>query len=143
MKKALIFLLVSVGFCNCNKRKETLDFVALNKAEFNTKPFEFFKGTIADSLRRSHDSCILNRQSLQTVSTLDDLGVTLNQLTPNFNIISKPCYEKRDLHFPLKSLLGIEKMIKKLFCYSFPCRHVISFFMGYCSYKKSRSGFWK
>ena len=128
MKKALIFLLVSVSFCNCSEKKETIVFETLHKAAFNSKPFDIPKDQIPESLKRAHDSCmgfsfdanalllpgrdsvfigtIVNRQTLKHVSTLNDLGLTMNQMISDLNIISKPCYEKRDLHFPLKLMLG-------------------------------------
>ena len=128
MKKAIIFLLVSVSLCNCSEKKETIVFETLPKAAFNSKPFDIPKDQIPESLKRAHDSCmgfsfdanalllpgrdsvfigsIVNRQTLKHVSTLNDLGLTMNQMISDLNIISKPCYEKRELHFPLKLMLG-------------------------------------
>lgn len=128
MKKAIIFLLVSVSLCNCREKKETIVFETLHKAEFNSKPFDIPKDQIPESVKRAHDSCmgfsfegnaifvqtrdsffignIVNRQSLKIVNTLNDLGVTMPQLISNFNIVSQPCYEKRDLQLPLKLILG-------------------------------------
>ncbi len=128
MKKNLFFLLVLVCFCNCNEKKETVDFEPLKKEQFNANPFEIPKDQVPELLKHAHDSCmgfsfdanalfirrrdslfignIVNRQSLKTVNTIKDLGVTLPELMSNFNIIAKPCYEKKDFHFPLQSLLG-------------------------------------
>lgn len=127
MKKAIIFLLVSVCFCNCRQKKETIDFVTLKESEFNSKPFQF-SNNVPASLKQAHDSCmgfsfdanavfletrdryfigsIVNRKSLKIVNTLSDLGLTMPQLISNFNIIARACYEKSDLHFPLKLILG-------------------------------------
>jgi hypothetical protein len=127
MKKVIIFLLVSVCFCNCSGEKETIDFITLNETEFNAKPFELPDG-IPDSLKRAHDSCmgftfdvnaifyqtkdtffigsIINKQSLMIVNTVNDLGLTQAQLISKFNVLTNPCYEKRVLQFPLKSILG-------------------------------------
>ncbi len=128
MKKIIIFLLISVCFCNCSRKKEAIDFITLNETEFNAKPFDFPHGRIPDSLKQVHDSCmgfsfdanamliqpkdtffigsIVKRQSLKIVSVLNDLGLTQAQLISRFNVITNPCYEKRVLHFPLRSILG-------------------------------------
>ena len=128
MKCAIIFLLVSVCFCNCGEKKETIDFVTLKETEFNAKPFALPFGNIRDSLKQVHDSCmgfsfnanaflaptrdtffignVVNRQSLKVVNTLRDLGLTRNQLFSNFNMLTNPCYAKRVLHLPLKLMLG-------------------------------------
>jgi hypothetical protein len=128
MKKLIIFVFVSVCFCSCSQKKKAIDFVTLKETEFNAKPFEIPNGKVWDSLKHVHDSCmsfsfdanalllqrknslfigsILNRQSLKTVNALSDLGFPQEQLISNFNMISKPCYEKRVLHLPLKLMLG-------------------------------------
>ena len=129
MKKAIIFLLVSVCFFNCSKKKETIGFIPLHATEFNAKLFALpISSTVADSLKQAHDNCmgfsfdanaffmqtkdsfpigsIVNRQSLKILNSLGDLGLTREQEAANFNILSNPCYEKRVLHFPLKSILG-------------------------------------
>ena len=128
MKKAILFLLVSFCFYNCAEKKKSLHFETLSKAAFNSTPFEMPQDQVPASLKRSHDSCmgftfdanaifaktkeryfigtIVNRQSLKTVNTLNDLGITMSELISDFNIISKPCYEKRDLQLPLKLILG-------------------------------------
>jgi len=49
---------------------------------------------------------VVNRQSLQIVSTLNDFGLTQKQLFSQFNIIGEPCYEKRVLRFPPGFTLG-------------------------------------
>lgn len=128
MKKAIIFLLSSIFFCNCNEDKETVDFISLPQTKLSAKSFKLPDGKMLDSLKRSHDSCmgfsfdvnamligtgdkfaigsIVNRQSLQVVNTVSDLGLGQSRLTSNFNVITNPCYEKRTLQFPLRSLLG-------------------------------------
>ena len=127
MKKAIAFLLVSVCFCNCSEKKETIDFMTLDAVEFHAKQFEILNVEMLDSLKRVHDSCmgfsfkanafligrvdfligsIVNKQSLKTVSTIADLGLTNNELISEFNIISRPCYDKRILHVPVKTMLG-------------------------------------
>ncbi len=129
MKKAIIFLLVSVCFCNCSKKKETIGFIPLHATEFNSKSFALpISNDMVDSLKQAHDNCmgfsfdanafflqtkdtfsigsIVNRQSLKILNRLDDLGLTRDQESANFNILSNPCYEKRVLHFPLKSIIG-------------------------------------
>jgi hypothetical protein len=135
MKKAIISLLVSICCYNCSDKKQTLDFVTLNKTEFNAKAF--FKipdNKITDSLKKAHDSCmgfsfdanvvlietknnffvgaIVNKQSLKTVNTISDLGITQDQLMSHFNVLTNPCYEKRVLHLPLKLLLGENFMLQ-------------------------------
>jgi hypothetical protein len=128
MKKVIFLLIVAICFCNCKQKKKGIEFEALNKAAFNAKPFQIPTDQMPESLKRTHDSCmgfsfdanaifvqtldryfigsIVNRQSLKTVNTLNDLGLTLPQLISNFNIISKPCFEKKNLAFPLKLILG-------------------------------------
>ena len=128
MKKAILFLFLSVCFCNCSEKKESINFETLNETEFNARPFEVPRGMITDSIKQAHDSCmgfsfdanailaqtrdsffigsIINRQSLKIVTTIGDLGLTRAQLFSSFNILTNPCYEKRVLHFPLKSVLG-------------------------------------
>lgn len=128
MKQSVIFLLVFLCFCNCSSKKQTLEFTTLDTAQFNSSPFKAYNGKMVDSLKQAHDSCmgfsfdfnaffgekrdsfffgsIVNRQSLKVVNTISDLGVSMPQLISDFNIISKPCYEKRALQFPLKLLLG-------------------------------------
>jgi hypothetical protein len=127
MKKTIAFLLVSICFCNCGEKKEAIDFITLNGVEFNAKPFEMPDVKVMDSLKRAHDSCmgfsfnanaflvgrvdfligsIVNKQSLKMVGTIADLGLTDKELISKLNIISKPCYEKRILHVPLKTMLG-------------------------------------
>src|SRR4051794_29736684 len=107
MKKAIIFLLVSICCYSCSEKKQTLEFVTLNKSEFNAKAlFEIPEDKITDSLKQAHDSCmgfsfdanvmlidtkynffpgtIVNRQSLKTVNTIIDLGLAQNELMSRF-----------------------------------------------------------
>lgn len=134
MKKIITFLLIAVCFCNCSEKKETIDFATLNKSEFNVKPFERPSDQIPDSLQKAHDNCmgfsfdanaflvvkkdmfgigtIVNRQSLKILNTVNDLGLTVAQTVADFNIIANPCYEKRVMHFPLRSILGEEFIVK-------------------------------
>lgn len=134
MKKIAISLLILICFCKCSEKKETIDFIALKESEFNAKPFELLYGKIPDSAKQAHDSCmgfsfnanviltktkdtffigsIVNRQSLKILNTLKDLGLTRTQLISEFNVIAEPCYEKRVLHFPLRSILGENFMLQ-------------------------------
>jgi len=134
MKKATISLFIAICFCNCSEKIKTVSFTPLNQAEFNAKAFEVPGGNISDSLKRAHDSCmgfsfdanaflagrkdsffigtILNRQSLMIVNTINNLGLTQEQLFSRFNVITNPCYEKRILHFPLKSVLGENSVLR-------------------------------
>ncbi len=60
MKKAIIFLFVSVCFCNCSKKKETISFVPLHATEFNAKSFALpISNEIVDSLKQAHDNCMV------------------------------------------------------------------------------------
>ncbi len=129
MKKIAIFLLLSFCFCHCSEKKQTLDFVTLKKNQFTATPFELPGGGIPDPLlQRAHDSCmgfafdmnalfiqtrdtfsigsIVNRRSLKVLNTLTDLGLTQQQIASRFMVITNPCYEKKVLQFPLRSLLG-------------------------------------
>jgi hypothetical protein len=128
MKRFIIFLIISACFCTCTGKKETVDFVNLNPNEFDAKSFKLPEGQMIDSIKHLHDSCmgisfnanavlagakdsffigsILNKKSMQVVGTLNDLGLTQDEITSRFNIITNPCYEKKALHFPLKSILG-------------------------------------
>ena len=128
MKKSILCLLITGCFCHCSSNKKTIDFLTLSPTELNTKLLALPKGSIPDSLKRAHDSCmgfyfdvnallintrdkfgigsIVNRQSLQVINTLSDLGLNHTQMVSNFNVLTNPCYEKRTLHIPLKSLLG-------------------------------------
>jgi hypothetical protein len=128
MKKLITSLLAAVCVCSCSQKKKAIDFVTLKETEFNAKPFEIPNVRMWDSLKHVHDSCmsftfdanvlllqrkynlfvgsIVNRQSLKIVNTLSDLDFPQEKLVSNFNMISKPCYEKRVLHLPLKLMLG-------------------------------------
>jgi len=127
MKKAIGFLVVLICFCNCSQKKETIEFITLNETQFNAKQFEMLNVEMMDSLKRVHDSCmgfsfnanaflvgrvgfsigsIVNKQSLKVVGTIADLGLTNIELISRFNVISKPCYDKRILHIPLKTMFG-------------------------------------
>ena len=128
MKKIVLSLLILICFCNCNEKKETIDFVSLNETEFNSESFSFPHSKMTDSIKHVHDSCmgfsfdanailvrtkdtffigsIVNRSSLKIINTINDLGLTRDQLIPEFNALANPCYEKRALHVPLKSVLG-------------------------------------
>ena len=135
MRKTITFLLIVVCFYSCSEKKETIDFTTLTKTEFNVKPFELPNYIASDSLKQAHDNCmgfsfdanalfvqtkdtfrigtIVNRQSLKILNTVNDLGLTRAQTVADFNIIANPCYEKRVLNFPLRSILG-EKFILQL-----------------------------
>ena len=127
MKPTTILLLLLLCFSRCNEEKETITFTTLSQTEFNSTPFQFPEG-IPDSLKQAHDSCmgfsfdvnalfiqtrdtfgigsIVNRHSLKLVNGLHSLTVNPAQIASRSTIISNPCYEKRILHFPLKTLLG-------------------------------------
>jgi hypothetical protein len=49
---------------------------------------------------------VVNRQSLAVIRRSNELGLTQKQLISQFNVISEPCYEKKVLNFPLRSILG-------------------------------------
>lgn len=128
MKKLISLLFISVCFCNCSEKKEIIDFVTLNETEFNAKPFQLPHGKVFEQAKRSHDSCmgftfdanamliqkkdtlfigsIIEKQSLKIVDSLHALGLTEDQLISEFNVLTNPCYEKKVLHLPLKTLLG-------------------------------------
>src|SRR5690349_8171399 len=111
MKKAISFLLISVCFWNCKEKKARIEFTTLDKASFNAHPFDIPKDQLPQTLKQAHDSCmgfsfagnaifvgtkdryfvgnIVNKRSLQNVKSVNDLGLSLNQLIANFNIISK------------------------------------------------------
>jgi hypothetical protein len=128
MKRLLIFLIILTCFCTCTQKKETVHFVNLDKAEFDAKQFKLPDGKMIDSAKHLHDSCmgisfdanallvgaqdsffigsILNKKSMQVVGTLNDLGLTQNEMVSQFNMVTNPCYEKKVFHFPLKSIAG-------------------------------------
>jgi len=128
MKKIMIAFIVAVCFCQCREKKEKLGFILLTAGEFNSKPFELPVRENIDSLKKAHDNCmgfafdanaslvqskdsfrigsIINRSSLKVLNTLGSLGLSMNQMATNFNIIANPCYEKMLLDIPLKSILG-------------------------------------
>lgn len=128
MKKIAFFLLVAIGFCLCSEEPKAILFTTLKQTEFDAKPFQLPGRKPPDSVQRAHDSCmgfafdanamliqnrdsfhigvVVNRQLLTPVNTLNDLWLTRQQMAANFNVISNPCYEKRIVHLPLKTLLG-------------------------------------
>jgi len=136
MKRLIIFLIISTCFCKCTQRKQTIDFVDLNQTEFDAKQFKLPYGKMIDSVKHLHDSCmgisfdanailvgakdsffigsILNKKSMQVISTLNDLGLTQNEMVSQFNMITNPCYEKKALHFPLKSIVGEKYVVVEL-----------------------------
>jgi hypothetical protein len=119
---------MSTCFCKCAGKKETVHFVDLNPTEFDAKQLSLPNGKMIDSVKHLHDSCmgisfdanailvgakdsffigsILNKKSLQVVGTLNDLGLSQNDMSSQFNVITNPCYEKKVFHFPLKSMVG-------------------------------------
>ena len=135
MKRLIVFLFISVCFCNCRgKREPTVEFINLSENEFDAKQFKLPNGKMIDSLKRAHDSCmgisfdanavlagakdnffigsILNKRSLKVVSTLSDLGLSPENLVAQYNMVTTPCYERKALQFPLKSILGENFNIK-------------------------------
>ena len=133
MKKLIVLLLIAVSFFNCSENKKTIDFVKLKPSEFNAKQFEIPTGSLIDSLKQVHDSCmgfsfnanvmlgrnsnffignIVNKNSFEIVNSLNNLGLNPPQLIGKFNILSNPCYEKHVLNFPLRSILGENFMLQ-------------------------------
>jgi len=133
MKKLILLLLTAVCFLNCKEEKKTLEFVALNPNEFNTKLYEIPSGNLTDSLKQAHDSCmgfsfnanvflaqkhdffigsIINKRSLQVVNTINNLGLTQSQVTSKFNLLTNPCYETHVLQIPLRTILGENFMLQ-------------------------------
>ena len=128
MKKLIIFLFVSVCFCRCIHKKETIDFITLNDNELSGIPFKLPNNRIIDSLKEAHNRCmgisfdanttlfgtnnsffigaIVNKQSGEVVATTEGFGITINQVVSQFSMVTTPCYNKRDFHLPLKSILG-------------------------------------
>lgn len=128
MKYTPLFLVVLFSFCSSIEKKTTLDLQILKREEFNARQFEIPQEQVPALMKRAHDSCmgftfdanalymrtrdsfsignIVNKRSLKTVNTIADLSVTLPELISHFNIISRPCYEKRVFDVPLQSLLG-------------------------------------
>lgn len=127
MKKAILFFIL-FSFYGCGEKNKTIDFVELNTAEFKTISLSLPDVDQQDSLQKAHDSCmgfsfkanalfvaskekffignVVNRQSLKIVNTLDDLGITEDNMIRSFSIVTNPCYEKRVLNVPLKTILG-------------------------------------
>ena len=88
-----------------------------------------------DSLKHVHDSCmgisfdanailagegdhlfigdILKKQSMEVVGTLYDLGLDPRELANKYNIVTTPCYQKKVINIPLKTLFG-ENFVLKL-----------------------------
>lgn len=128
MRKLVIFLLVSVCFCKCVGKKESIDFITLKDNELNGIPFKLPNNRITDSLKEAHNRCmgvsfnpnatlfggkssffigaILNKQSGEVVATTEDLGITIDQAVSQFSMVTTPCYNKSDFHLPLKSIMG-------------------------------------
>lgn len=134
MKKALYILAVAMCIYGCSKKKEALSFEKLPEANFNSAPFNVYKDSMSPRLKQTHDSCmgfsfnsnasflhlkehyfigtIVNRQTLKMVNDFQALGLTMPQLMSNFNIISKPCYDKKELPYRLKTFLGEDFSVK-------------------------------
>ena len=128
MKEVTICLLVFACFSSCSTKKQSIDFVALQASDFNSAPFDLPSGQLPASAKQAHDSCmgfsfdanailirtgdtffigsVVNRQSLAVIRRSNELGLTQKQLISQFNVISEPCYEKKVLNFPLRSILG-------------------------------------
>lgn len=128
MKKLIIFLFVSVCFCRCIDKKETIDFITLNDNELRGIPFKLPNNRIIDSLKEAHNRCmgvsfdanatlfgtknsffigtIVNKQSGEVVATTERLGITIDQAVSQFSMVTTPCYNKSDFHLPLKPILG-------------------------------------
>ena len=128
MKKLVIFLFVSVWFCRCVNKKETIDFITLNVNELSGIPFSLPNNRIIDSLKEAHNRCmgvsfdanatlfdrkrslfigtIVNKQSGEVVATTEGFGITTNQAISQYSIVTTPCFNKSEFHLPLKSILG-------------------------------------
>lgn len=128
MKKTITGLLIIYSLFGCSEKIKTIEFSTLKENEFNSKAYQLPPGSVSDSVKHAHDSCmgfsfdanamlikakdsffigtILNRQTLQTLSTLKSFSLSPVQLASQFNVITAPCYEKKVLPLPLKYLLG-------------------------------------
>lgn len=128
MKNTLLFVLIASVFLSCHQRKQTIEFVPLAATEINSQLWQILPKNMADSAKQAHDSCmgfsfdanallvqfkdsiflasIINKQSLKTVGSIHDLGLTEAQMIGQFNMLTNPCYEKRVLHTPMRLLLG-------------------------------------
>jgi hypothetical protein len=128
MKKLIIFLFVSVCFCRCIDKKETIEFIDLNDNELSGIPFKLPNNGTIDSLKEAHNRCmgvafdanatlfatkssffigaIVNKQSGEVVATTEGLGINFDKAVSQFSMVTTPCYSKSDFHLPLKSLLG-------------------------------------
>ncbi len=128
MKKSIIIFLAVICLFSCTQKKQTLQFKKLSKEELSTIPFKLPDDKIIDSVKKVHDNCmgfsfdanvflaekkdsfgigtIINRKTQEKLNTINDLGLSLNQMANQFNILTNPCYEKRVLQVPLRSVLG-------------------------------------
>lgn len=128
MKQFILYMAAAACFCQCTPKKEYVTFENLKPTEFNAGQLKLPGGKIIDSIKRAHDSCmgvsfdanvilagtkdslfigdIVNRQTLKRIITLGDLGIDLQKMGMQYNIVTNPCYEKKELHFPLRSILG-------------------------------------
>ncbi|MEO6232643.1 MAG: hypothetical protein ABJB11_21605 [Ferruginibacter sp.] len=128
MKKLIIFLFVSICFCRCIDKKETIDFIPLKDKELSAIPFKLPNNKIIDSLKEAHNLCmgvsfdpnailfgtkntffigtIINKTSGEVVATTKGLGITIDQAVSQYSMITTPCYKKSNFHLPLKSILG-------------------------------------
>ncbi|MBI3717959.1 MAG: hypothetical protein HY252_05130 [Sphingobacteriales bacterium] len=126
MKKLLFFLLITSSLFQCTSKKETLSFEKLNSNEFNAGNRTIPGGKSIDSVKHAHDSCmgisfdanvvlagskdslfagtILNRRTLKVAGSLNELGFDFEKMSTQYIIITNPCYEKKEFHFPLKSI---------------------------------------
>ncbi len=128
MKRLIIFLAIAAWCCCCRgKQDQSVEFINLKENEFDAKQYKLPNGKMIDSVKQAHDSCmgisfdanavlagakdsffigsIVNKRSLEVVSKLDDLGFTPQKLASQFNIVTTPCYERKALQFPLRSIL--------------------------------------
>jgi hypothetical protein len=128
INKILLFLFAAVCLCQCGRKNNRVDFVALQEKDFNSSRFTIPVGKVTDTSKRAHDSCmgfsfdvnavfiktrdtffignIVNRQSLKVINGIQSLGLTEQQLIPKFSIALVSCYNKSIFDSPLKSTLG-------------------------------------
>jgi hypothetical protein len=124
MKNLLIILAGALVFFQCAPKKQVVSFQNLTADEFNAGSLSIQGGKTTDSIRHAHDSCmgfsfdanvflagsrdsifagtILNKRSLKTIGSLGDVGFDFQKMANQYVVVSNPCYEKRELHFPLK-----------------------------------------
>lgn len=128
MKKIIIILAAAVFLYQCTPKKQHITFENLAPSEFNIGKLMLQGGKTIDSIKRAHDSCmgisfdanvilvgkkdsvfigsILNRQSMQEQGSIKELGFDFMKLASQFNILANPCYEKREIKLPLKSVFS-------------------------------------